>query len=238
MGGSMDSDVQKVQKIIDQCVLKPRYSYPMFKNAPRPPVDAYAAVRLMGTYSPGYDEYENKYDSATDEFIFTTKGFRILSFDVLFSRDDVDVDFLNNSFYRPDVLDLMKKLGMVLISKGPIKVKTLTHESQWEVRTAIRLDFNVIRKQETRIPRIVEAVVNGEVQFAEAMDVNNIPLNIQFNSLVNIGTNQTEEQFIDKLLPKLVSSAPDNRLTVDPDGLHVLDDLAPDPLSYYILSRS
>lgn len=160
----MDTDVQKVQKIIDQCVLKPRYSYPMFKNAPRPPVDAYAAVRLMGTYSPGYDEVLNKFDDVNDEFVFTTKGIRILSFDVLFSRDDVDVDFLNNSFYRPDVLDLMKKLGMVLISKGPILVKTLTLESQWEVRTAIRLDFNVIRIQETRIPRIVKVEIDGKYQ--------------------------------------------------------------------------
>lgn len=160
----MDTDVQKVQKIIDQCVLKPRYSYPMFKNAPRPPVDAYAAVRLMGTYSPGYDEVLNKFDEVKDEFVFTTKGIRILSFDVLFSRDDVDVDFLNNSFYRPDVLDLMKKLGMVLISKGPILVKTLTLESQWEVRTAIRLDFNVIRIQETRIPRIVKVEIDGKYQ--------------------------------------------------------------------------
>lgn len=174
MGGSMDSDVQKVQKIIDQCVLKPRYSYPMFKNAPRPPVDAYAAVRLMGTYSPGYDQVDNVYDSVADEFVFTTRGFRILSFDVLFSRDDVDVDFLNNSFYRPDVLDLMKKLGMVLISKGPIKVKTLALESQWEVRTAIRLDFNVIRTQVTRIPRIIEAVVDGE--FTEGGTA--LPINI------------------------------------------------------------
>lgn len=160
----MDIDVQKVQKIIDQCVLKPHYAYPMFKNAPRPPVDAYAAVRLMGTYSPGYDEVENKYDEAADEFVFTTKGIRILSFDVLFSRDDVDVDFLNNSFFRPDVLDLMRKLKMVLISKGPILVKTLTLESQWEVRTAIRLDFNVIRNQVTRIPRIIGATINGGYQ--------------------------------------------------------------------------
>lgn len=173
----MDIDVQKVQKIIDQCVLKPRYSYPMFKNAPRPPVAAYAAVRLMGTYSPGYDEIDNVFDKDTDEFVFTTKGFRILTFDVLFSRDDVDVDFLNNSFYRPDVLELMKKLEMVLLNKGPILVKTLTLESQWEVRTAIRLDFNVIRKQETRIPRIVKTKVTGEFQeggqtFPVVLDVN------------------------------------------------------------------
>ena len=160
----MDIDVQRVQKIIDQCVLKPKYSYPMFKNAPRPPVDAYAAVRLMGTYSPGYDQVNNDYDPVADEFVFTTRGIRILSFDVLFSRDDVDVDFLNNSFYRPDVLDLMRKLQMVLITKGPILVKTLTLESQWELRTAIRLDFNVIRKQVTRIPRIVEADIGGSYQ--------------------------------------------------------------------------
>lgn len=165
----MDIDVQKVQKIIDQCVLKPRYSYPMFKNAPRPPVDAYAAVRPMGTYSPGFDEYENLYDQDTDEFVFRTRGIRILSFDVLFSRDDVDADFFNNSFYRPDVLDIMKAQGMVLLNKGPLQVKTLALESQWEVRTGVRLDFNVIRIQETRIPRIAQAIIDGEYQVEDVV---------------------------------------------------------------------
>lgn len=170
----MDIDVQKVQKIVDQCLLKPRYSYPMFKNAPRPPVDAYAAVRPMGTYSPGFDEYENWYDKDTDEFVFKTRGIRILSFDVLFSRDDVDIDFFNNSFYRQDVLDLMKKEGMVLFNKGPLVVRTLALESQWEVRTGVRLDFNVIRIQETRTPRIVEAEINGEYQIEDVV----IPIHI------------------------------------------------------------
>ncbi len=165
----MDIDVQNVQKIVDQCVLKPKYSYPMFKNAPRPPVDAYAAVRPMGTLSPGYDEYENDYDPATDEFVFRTKGFRVLTFDVLFSRDDVDVDFFNNSFYRQDVIDLQKKLGMMLIYKYPLTVRTLALESQWEVRTGVRLDFNVIRTQETRIPRIIEAEINGEYQVEDVV---------------------------------------------------------------------
>ena len=234
----MDVDVQKVQKIIDQCVLKPRYSYPMFKNAPRPPVEAYAAVRPMGTYSPGYDEYSNNYDPVADEFVFTTRGFRILSFDVLFSRDDVDVDFLNNSFYRPDVLDLMKKLGMVLISKGPIKVKTLTHESQWEVRTAIRLDFNVVRKQETRVPRIVTATINGELQTGGSITQMEEQYNITYQAWVNQGNAGTEEEFLNSLIARSVSTQPDNRLKVDEEGLHVLDDFNPDPLAYYILSRS
>lgn len=165
----MDIDVQNVQKIIDQCVLKPKYSYPMFKNAPRPAVEAYAAVRPISTLSPGYDEYENDYDEATDEFVFRTKGIRILTFEVLFSRDDVDADFFNNSFYRQDVLDLMKKLGMVLINKFPLNVRTLALESQWEVRTGVRLDFNVIRIQETRTPRIIEAEINGEYQVEDVV---------------------------------------------------------------------
>ena len=211
----------------------------MFKNAPRPPVDAYAAVRLMGTYSPGYDQVDNIYDSVADEFVFTTRGFRILSFDVLFSRDDVDVDFLNNSFYRPDVLDLMKKLGMVLISKGPIKVKTLTHESQWEVRTAIRLDFNVIRTQVTRIPRIVTVELNGDIVQGVAIE----PVNNQVNTYqvwLKQGNVGTEEDFLDAIAARavVVSSEPNNRITLDKDGLHVLDNLVPDPLAYYILSRS
>lgn len=158
----MDIDVQNLQKIIDTGLLKPRYSYPMFKNAPRPPVEAYAAVRMMGTFSPGYDQIEKEYDEVTEEFIFRTRGVRILSFDVLFSRDDTDVDFFNNCFYRPDVLDICATLGMSLIAKHPIKVKTLILESQWEVRTALRLDFSVIRVQETRVGRITKAVIKAE----------------------------------------------------------------------------
>lgn len=165
----MDIDVQNVQKIVDQCVLKPLYTYPMFKNAPRPPVEAYAAVRPVGTFSPGYDEHENEYLPDTDEFVFRTKGFRILAFEVLFSRDDVDADFFNNSLYRPDVLDLQKKLGMVLITKGPLNVKTLSLESQWEVRTGVRLTFNVIRIQETRYPRIAQAIIDGEYQVEDVV---------------------------------------------------------------------
>lgn len=171
----MNKDVQNLQKIIDTGLLKPRYSYPMFKNAPRPPVDAYAAVRMMGTFSPGYDQVEKEYDEEKDDFVFRTRGIRILSFDVLFSRDDEDVDFFNNCFYRPDVLDVCATLGMSLISKGPIKVKTLTHESQWEVRTAMRLDFSVVRVQETRTNRITAVSIKGTYNEGEReylMDIN------------------------------------------------------------------
>lgn len=35
-----------------------------------------------------------------------------------------------------------------------------------------------------------------------------------------------------------ISPDPDNRLKQRPNGLHVSDDLIPDPLAYYILSRS
>lgn len=34
-----------------------------------------------------------------------------------------------------------------------------------------------------------------------------------------------------------VSPQPNNRLTLLHDGLHVLDDLAPDPLAFYILAK-
>lgn len=34
-----------------------------------------------------------------------------------------------------------------------------------------------------------------------------------------------------------ISSAPNNRLTQQPDGIHVSDDLIPDPLAYYILAK-
>lgn len=34
-----------------------------------------------------------------------------------------------------------------------------------------------------------------------------------------------------------ISPDPDNRLTQRPNGLHVSDDLIPDPLAYYILAK-
>lgn len=35
-----------------------------------------------------------------------------------------------------------------------------------------------------------------------------------------------------------ISEKPNNRLTKEPDGLYVFDDLAPDPLAYYIISKN
>lgn len=34
-----------------------------------------------------------------------------------------------------------------------------------------------------------------------------------------------------------ISGDPKNRITRKPDGLHVLDDLIPDPVAYYVLSK-
>lgn len=35
-----------------------------------------------------------------------------------------------------------------------------------------------------------------------------------------------------------ISKKTNNRLTKEPDGLYVFDDLAPDPLAYYIISKN
>lgn len=46
----------------------------------------------------------------------------------------------------------------------------------------------------------------------------------------------TPSEFIASLAN--VSNEPNNRIKLLDDGLHVIDDLTPDPLAYYILSRS
>lgn len=58
-----------------------------------------------------------------------------------------------------------------------------------------------------------------------------------YQTWLSLGNSGTEADFIAATTAP-VSQVANNRLQLLPDGLHVLDDLTPDPLAYYILARS
>lgn len=157
----MDIDVMSVQKLVDTALDKPRYTYPMFKNAQRPAND-YAGVRLLTTLNPGTDKAEvvaNKDGTHS----YKTTGIRVLVFEVMFSRGDEEADRFNNAFQRPDVLELMRKSGYALMSRRSLDVKTLALETEWEVRAAIEVVVNTIRTQTSTIEVIDGLEISGDV---------------------------------------------------------------------------
>lgn len=144
----MQKDVLAIQKIVDVGLRRKKYSYPMYKNAPRPDGD-YAAIRLISSRNPGYDKVETVFSNGRN--VMRTTGIRILTFDVLFSRDDEEVIELDNCFFRQDVLEEMRKYGYLLMHKTSVDNETIALETNWEVRAGIRLMFNALRVQETEV---------------------------------------------------------------------------------------
>lgn len=155
----MIEDLRMLQQVVDLAVGKPKYTYQMNRNAPRPEGD-YAAVRLEKTMSPGIDTSETIQQG--NQLIFRTRGIRILELDILFSRDDVEVDVFNTCFNRPDIKELLAKNGYALMNKYPIEIKDRTFETDWEIRNGITVIMSVVRVHETDITPINVVSVEGD----------------------------------------------------------------------------
>jgi len=158
-----DTELQGMLEIVDKAVGIERFAYPMYLNAPRPPVENYAAVRCRLSVNPGLDE--RKYTQNDDGTLtFKTMGIRILTFDILFVREGNEVVDFDNSFYRPDVKALMKRHGFAgPLLKMPTSLSNINLETNWEIRRGITCQFNVRRIQESIIGSISEVKVNGEL---------------------------------------------------------------------------
>jgi len=157
-------DVHRMMKIVDKCLLKEKFSYPMNRNAPQPD-KPFAAVRLAFTHVYGYDKREY-YENEVGYFMKTT-GLRKLEFDILFSHDDVDPDDFRNSFYRPDVLQLCKESGLVVMGTRNLNNRDKTFETDWATRTGVRVDCNVVREQITPIEYFNVVEIEGDYNEGE-----------------------------------------------------------------------
>ena len=157
----MQTDVDLIKDLVDLAVGVDNYSYPMQKNAPRPPTDNYAGIKFLSNDKQCTDEYSYDNNVNQRDIDMNTVGMRILKFDVLFCRDDVRAEMLQNCLYRPDIQEFMwkNKLGIMSITK--LDNDSLTLETNWEVRTGFRLEINLLRRTTTTITTIEEANITG-----------------------------------------------------------------------------
>ena len=153
----MESDVDLIKDLVDLAVGVDKYSYPMQKNAPRPPVDDYAGIKFVSNNKQCTDEYTYVNNINQADVDMNTIGMRILLFDILFCRDNIRAEMLQNCLYRPDIQEFMwkNKLGIMSITK--LDNDSLPLETNWEVRTGFRLEINLLRTTTTTITTINEA---------------------------------------------------------------------------------
>ena len=165
-------DDTAVQHLIDLSLRKPLYSYPMYQNAPRPPIDDYAAVRLVRTSTLGKDQTDTIERGGRTFNVVT--GIRVLKYQVMFSRDNEEVQEVQGSMSRPDVQRYMIDSGYAVMTCNPIDVETLTLETNWEVRSGLWLELNVLRTQEIEVDHISGLAITGEFSEGDKTITTNI----------------------------------------------------------------
>lgn len=154
-----DKEIQAMKEIVDVAVGIPLFTYEMQHNAPRPQGE-YAAVKCLSSSNPGYDE--TRIVVINGEDMFRTRGVRILTFYILFSRDGQEYIDFDNSFYRPDVQAKMREHGFAALGKEALNLATVQLETNWEPRNGVKMQFNVLREQISQIGSMANAVVGGK----------------------------------------------------------------------------
>lgn len=153
-------EMQSIKAIVDQAVGINRFSYEMLENAPRPPGD-YAGIKCLSSLNPGFDEI-TILDNEDGTQSFRTRGIRILTFQIIFSRDGQEYINFDNAFYRPDVRAKLRELKFAALGKTTLNLATVQMETNWEVRKAVKMEFNVLREQISPIGIMSDAYVGGE----------------------------------------------------------------------------
>lgn len=152
-------ELQAMKEIVDVCVGIPQFTYEMQLNAPRPQGD-YAAIKCVSSLNPGYDE--NKIIEIGGVDYYRTRGIRVLTFYILFSREGDEFIKFDNSFYRPDVQAILKQKGFAALGKTTLDLSSVTLETNWEVRQGVKMQFNIIREDISPIDIMTGASVGGK----------------------------------------------------------------------------
>ena len=155
----MDKNIQilAMQNIVNIAVGIPKYSFAMYQNAPRPSPEKFAAIRLIASRNPGYDDITT-YTNNEGKLVQKTEGIRELIFDILFNRDDEDIIKFDNSFYRPDVQQACFDNGLELLRKKPTNLRNRGLETTWEIRTGISCIMSAIVIDEFIIEDTLEEI--------------------------------------------------------------------------------
>lgn len=152
-------ELQAMKEIVDVCVGIPQFTYEMQLNAPRPQGD-YAAIKCVSSLNPGYDE--NKIIEIGGVDHYRTRGIRILTFYILFSREGDEFIKFDNSFYRPDVQAKLKQTGFAALGKTTLDLSSVTLETNWEIRQGVKMQFNILREDISPIDVMTGASVGGK----------------------------------------------------------------------------
>ena len=152
-------DTIRAMKLVDLALGKPKFSYEMKRNQPKPKVDSFAAVLLLDERNPGRDR--NEVIETPTGFINRTSGVRLVVFQILFTEGIQDVSRFVSSFMRPDVQDFMVENDLAVLKHEKVTNKTLTLETNWEVRESVLIECLVRRSFDSEIGIISEVDANG-----------------------------------------------------------------------------
>lgn len=160
MADVRELEIQAMKEMVDMAVGIPLFTYEMLQNAPRP-VGEYAAVKCTESLNPcGADE--TRYITKNGVDLFTSRGIRVLTFYVLFSREGEEYINFDNAFVRPDVIAFMKAKKFAVMGKQPLSLATIQMETNWESRAGVKIQFNVLRTTESPIGTMDNAIVGGK----------------------------------------------------------------------------
>lgn len=152
-------EIDAMKEIVDTCVGIPLFTYEMQVNAERPK-GPYAAIKCMSSFNPGMDETSIVEVDGVD--MFRSRGIRILTFMIMFSREGQEYIDFDNSFWRPDVYQVCKKNNFAALGKEALNLSSITLETNWEFRQGIKMQFNVLREQLSPVGTMSYAHVGGK----------------------------------------------------------------------------
>ena len=154
------SDEKKMMRLVDQSLQSPKYAYPMQKNAPRPSVPEFAAVRLLKEHNPGQDSQSVvTLTDGTD--VLRVEGVRILLFQILFTEADIAPAKFLAGFRRQDVIEVMTEEKLSILRYQKVNNESLTLEQNWEIRDSVLVECLVNRSYDFDINTINAVEIDG-----------------------------------------------------------------------------
>lgn len=153
------SEILAMKRLVDLGVGIRRFTYEaQMQDAPRP-TGEYAMVKCRSSLNPGYDETDLL--EVNGVMTYRTKGVRILTFDIVFSRVGDEYIKFDNCFGRPDVRSFTEKNRIAVLDKKALELASVVLETNWEFRQALRMSVNVLRIDDAPVGIMDNANVGG-----------------------------------------------------------------------------
>ena len=154
----INNDVLFMQKLVDEAMGVPRYTYPMNRKAPKPKDKEFAAVLLVEENAIGQPTVKTvEREGILYQQMYTPTN---LKFKVLFTNGEQAPSKFVSSFRRQKMLDLFKKNRMSILDFKKAVNDDVSLETNWEIRDYVMVDCFIYKMFEDAIDEIKEAVVN------------------------------------------------------------------------------